>query len=49
MVVLVLSMRALARRASVGSGLDLTDTRPVELVGIRRDVWEGGGESGSED
>ena len=49
MVVLFLPVRALARRASDGSGLDLTDTRPVELVGIGRDVWEGGGESGSVD
>ena len=42
MVVLFLPVRAMARRASDGSGLDQTDTRPVELVGIGREVLEGG-------
>ena len=30
---LLLPVRALARRASEGSGLDRVETRPVELVG----------------
>ena len=45
-VVLHLLVRALARRASDGSGLDRIDTRPVVLVGRGWDVWEEGGKSG---
>ena len=41
---LCLPVRALARRASDGSGLDRTDTRPVKLVGRVREAWEGVGE-----
>ena len=43
---LLLPVRALARRASDGSGLDRIETRPVELVGRGWDVWESGGEFG---
>jgi hypothetical protein len=43
---LCLPVRALARRTSDGSGLDRTDTRPVELVGRMRGAWEEGGELG---
>ena len=46
MVFVPLPVRALVRRASDGSGLDLTDTRPVERVGRGWDVWVEGGESG---
>jgi hypothetical protein len=46
---LCLPVRVLARRASDGSGLDRTDTRPVELVGRVREAWEGGGELGGAD
>ena len=37
-------MRALARRASEGSGLDRTETRPVELAGGSCEVGGRGGE-----
>ena len=40
-----LPVRALARRASDGSGLDRIETRPVVLVGRGWDVWEEGGEA----
>ena len=43
MVVLCLPVRVLARRASDGSGLERTDTRPVELEGSGWDVWEWSG------
>ena len=46
MVVLLLPVRALARWASDGSGLDRSETRPVGLVGRGWDVWESGGEVG---
>ena len=37
-------MRALARRASEGSGLERTETLPVELTGGRFEVGGCGGE-----
>ena len=46
MVFVPLPVRALVLRAPDGSGLDLTDTRPVELVGRGWNVWEESGESG---
>ena len=45
MEALCLPVRALARRASEGSGLERTETLPVELTGGRWEVGGWGGEA----
>ena len=47
MEALCLPVRALARRASEGSGLERTETLPVELVEGKCEVGGWSGEAGS--
>ena len=47
MEALCLPVRALARRASEGSGLERTETLPVELAGGKCEVGGWSGEAGS--